>query len=455
MDSARVFRKYLTARVRAERMSVLSAKQRHPPLQRYNHSYSRLPAGGRLSESLHLNLNRFSPRRNDCYCKKEAHQCPVVNPHKPKSKLKIKYKNPVLVVPSRPRLYCSSSQERSEGRVHFSRSPLREGKRREQETPLSCPIAAQSGTPMEPKERHISFTDPAPPFCVKATNEMPQITKQLTTLMQKLEDQLACEKKQKEELNAINVQLKQLSGNVSNLNDKYKQLETEKSKLNLEQLRCQSLEVKKVCHKPSSMCQFCQHQQLPVLSSMHNALFQLMGSRLFTDVALTILLRADNVYHVNVRDLETGKVLGCLLVNEEGIKEANSLGIFQEMLTFCVIDVRSSMNTRDAIFGGINFEFVRNQRLSAGNNSERKQLFKDMHNPISSLQADQAVSKSPKRCKSKSKLSVSQAMLQIGSISKSLVLSDEEAKYPVSGIEIVSMMESSPDGSEADQQSAS
>ncbi|XP_062125599.1 uncharacterized protein LOC133838485 isoform X2 [Drosophila sulfurigaster albostrigata] len=473
MDSARAFRKYLSARIRAERMELLPTTQRHPPLQRYNHNYSRLPAGGRLGESFHLNLNRFVGRKSS---QKTPPKSDVLDPQpqtkskKVKSKCRLKFKNPVLVVRSRPRLECSSSSEGASIKVRFSKSPLRPGNLREQ-PPLSCvtdqkqscsiieaksspcPIIETKSSPVT-KERHISFTEVEQPPCDTL------ITQQLTTLMQKLEDQLANERKQKEELNAINSQLKQLTGTVTNLNDKCKQFETEKSKLKLEQpcLGNQGCE-EKLCHKPSSICQFCAHQQLPVLCSMQNELFQLMGKRLFSDVALTILLRADNVYHVNVRDLDTGKVLGCLLVNETGIKQANSLGIFQEILTFCVIDVRSSMSTRDAIFGGINFEFVRDQRLHGGHSGQRKQLFREMHCPINSLKADQAVARAPHRCssfqhqrekKSKSKLSISQALLQIGTIDKSLVLSDDEANYPVSGIEIVSMMGSSPPCSEMD-----
>ncbi|KAH8293096.1 hypothetical protein KR044_002672 [Drosophila immigrans] len=499
MDSARVFRKYLSAHTRAERMNLLPTKQRHPPLQRHSHShsYSRLPAGGRLSESLRFHLNHFPGSHNNnnhveggCHCEKTPLECPVLEPPHPKDKrfkCRLKCKHPVIVVPSRPRLECRNSCNESGVKERISKSRLQPAKQREDpplscteveaksssgveaksctavESKSSCGLEAKSSTAVvsksscDPKERRISFTEPEQrPLC-EQSEEVPQITRQLTTLMAQLEAQLDSEKKQKEQLNAINNQLKQLSGTVTNLNDKCKILETEKSKLKLEEMRCQCLEESQLCHKPSSMCQFCKHKTLPVLSSMHNALFQLMGQRLFTDVALTILLRADNIYHVNVRDLETGSVLGCLLVNETGIKEANGLGIFQEILTFCVIDVRSSMSTRDAIFGGINFEFVRDQRLhGGGNSSQRKHLFKEMFDPVCSLQADRAVAQTPHSSKRsrEPKVTVSQAMLQIDSISKSLVLSDEEAKYPVSGIEIVSMLESSPDCSEMDRRSA-
>lgn len=275
--------------------------------------------------------------------------------------------------------------------------------------------------------------------------------------MKKLEDQVACEIQQKEKLNAINDQLKQLSGTMTNLSDKCKFLETANEKMQVKNLEDEDAD--KLCHKASSMCQFCKNKDLPVLSSLQSNLFKLMGKRLFTEVALTILLRADNVYHVNVRDLETGKVLGCLLVNDVGIKEANCLGLFQEILTFCVIDVRSSMDTRDAIFGGINFEFVSDQRLSGGNTSlNRKEVFKQLHNPVINLMADQGSLQSTLAYENKSvnpkskavKLSVSEAMLQINSISSSLILSDEETKYPVRSIEIISLLDSSSENSEQD-----
>ncbi|KAM8717983.1 hypothetical protein ACLKA7_004655 [Drosophila subpalustris] len=488
MDSIRTYEKYLKARIRAERLNVLPSRSRQLALNR--HGQNRLLAGGRLGKTLATcsmpSFNCFphrSGKPSKCNCQDKSESCAAIEPSdkklkkeitkqkkrakesaqkKPKHQLrcKCKCKHPVLVVPSKPRVICSSSEDPGL-MIRFSKSPLRlSAKKWGKKRPVSCEVeplkSHQSTHQMEPtiatcslKEktealRHISFEEKA--RCEEC-HQIPQISLQLTNLMKKLEDQVASEIQQKEKLNAINDQLMQLSGTVTNLNDKCKFLDTEKEKLVLKKVQDED----KLCQKPSSLCQFCKNKELPILGSLQGELFKLMGKRLFTEVALTILLRADNVYHVNVRDLETGKVLGCLLVNETGIREANCLGLFQEILTFCVIDVRSSMNTRDAVFGGINFEFVSDQRLRGGAAClNRTELFKKLHNPVTNLVIDQECLRPtlPHESIPQPKLTVSQATLQISSISSDLILPDEETKYPIHSMEIVSLVETSSESNE-------
>ncbi|KAH8412128.1 hypothetical protein KR009_000013, partial [Drosophila setifemur] len=90
--------------------------------------------------------------------------------------------------------------------------------------------------------------------------------------------------------------------------------------------------------KPSQICTFCDDANLPVLDSMINNLIFLIGNRSFKDIVLTIIRREGNIYHVNVREMATGNVLGCLLANETAISEAIDLGLFEDIHTFCELD---------------------------------------------------------------------------------------------------------------------
>ncbi|XP_037709716.1 uncharacterized protein LOC119547089 [Drosophila subpulchrella] len=122
---------------------------------------------------------------------------------------------------------------------------------------------------------------------------------------------------------------------------------------------------KKLERKPSSTCQFCRGQSLTQLDSFHCQLMDLIGNRCLTDIVISIFLRADNLYHVNVRDLSSGCSLGCFLVTDAAIEEAIELGVFQEILTFSVIDVRNTIKPKSCPLG-ISFEFHHADRQSGG-----------------------------------------------------------------------------------------
>ncbi|XP_046866985.1 uncharacterized protein LOC124460389 [Drosophila willistoni] len=111
----------------------------------------------------------------------------------------------------------------------------------------------------------------------------------------------------------------------------------------------------------SSLCQFCKNKNLLVLDDLINELIILIGKRSLKDVVLTVLLRADDIYHVNVREIKSGRVLGCLLVNDAAIDDAICSGLFESMQTYCVVDVRSTIKPKICSFG-IPFEFVHDKR---------------------------------------------------------------------------------------------
>ncbi|XP_064535406.1 uncharacterized protein LOC135426296 isoform X2 [Drosophila montana] len=425
MDAARTYERYLSARIRVERLDWLLSRGRGSLARRISR-HGRLPAGGRYTSSvgsLSLSCVRIpiSKKQSDrCVCdddkptssekrikkytqasKEYITSCAVEKlkekKRKPERKAKCKSvcKHPVIVVPSKWKYEACPPGKKQNSKMRFKCCFVRDKKKTkppcskpsleslktcrstQKVEPVNCPCQEKSVAASSKESLRSERQGMGPVQCVTKCTEcekIPNITIELCLLKKKLEEQIAQEAEQKQQLNVMNNQLKQLCGTVNTLNEKCKGLESEKEKLT----KCVCIKkssAKIICNKNdstlerkvSSQCQFCKNKNLPVLSSMQYALFKMMGKRCFQDIALTILLRADNVYHVNVRDLETGSVLGCLLVTDAGIKEANTLGIFQEILTFCVIDVRNTINNKDAVFGGINFELVRDHRLTGGN----------------------------------------------------------------------------------------
>ncbi|EDV99242.1 uncharacterized protein LOC6566653 [Drosophila grimshawi] len=118
--------------------------------------------------------------------------------------------------------------------------------------------------------------------------------------------------------------------------------------------------------QPSSVCQFCSGKEQSVSNDLTCELLQLIEKRPFKDIMLSILLRADNVYHVKVQLLESNRVLGCFLVSHAAIEEAITQGIFKEILTYSIIDVRNTIKPIGRPFG-IPFEFVAKPRETLQN----------------------------------------------------------------------------------------
>ncbi|EDV57756.1 uncharacterized protein LOC6543478 [Drosophila erecta] len=85
-------------------------------------------------------------------------------------------------------------------------------------------------------------------------------------------------------------------------------------------------------------CQFCGDGSLPILDSLLDDLFRLIGPRAFDDVVLTILRQEENVYHIKVCEMATGNHLGCILGNGRSINQAIALGLFEDIHTFCELD---------------------------------------------------------------------------------------------------------------------
>ncbi|KAH8412715.1 hypothetical protein KR009_004880 [Drosophila setifemur] len=118
--------------------------------------------------------------------------------------------------------------------------------------------------------------------------------------------------------------------------------------------------------KPSSTCQFCRGKKMPVLNKgFYCHLTDVIGTRCHSDVVISIHLRADNVYHVCVRDLTEGGALGCFLVTDDGIEEARCMGLFQKIVTFTVIDVRSTVRPKQCALG-FTFEYTQPGRQCGG-----------------------------------------------------------------------------------------
>lgn len=122
---------------------------------------------------------------------------------------------------------------------------------------------------------------------------------------------------------------------------------------------------KRLDKKTSSTCQFCHGQCLKILDSFYRQLLESLWDRSLTDIVISIFLRADNVYHVNVRDLSSDCSLGCYLVTDAAIEEAIELGVFQNILTFSVIDVRNTIKSKNCDLG-IVFEYHHSKRQTGG-----------------------------------------------------------------------------------------
>ncbi|XP_034472882.1 uncharacterized protein LOC117780450 [Drosophila innubila] len=109
--------------------------------------------------------------------------------------------------------------------------------------------------------------------------------------------------------------------------------------------------------KDSSECQLCSEKLQPVLSDLIAEVLRLKAQRRFDDIMLTVLLRADNIYHVNVQERKSKRSLGCILVTHAAIEKAFHKGFFNQILTYSVTDVRHTIKSTGRPFG-IPFEFV-------------------------------------------------------------------------------------------------
>ncbi|SPP80054.1 Hypothetical predicted protein [Drosophila guanche] len=209
-----------------------------------------------------------------------------------------------------------------------------------------------------------------------------EISKQLCEMNRKLE------RIQRNEILEIRNQMDTLSANVQSLNKTLqdKAMKTESSaclgctaELNKDHSETKSEHSVKATknepHSPndpkkkameikdrsSSNCEFCKDKNLPILNSFHFELIALIGDLKFSEVLMSILLRRDNVYHVRVQDMIHDKVLGCFLVSDAGIEEAIKLGVFQQTMTFSVVDVRNTLKAGKGALG-IAFEFSNEKR---------------------------------------------------------------------------------------------
>nr|XP_017094838.2 uncharacterized protein LOC108123940 [Drosophila bipectinata] len=93
----------------------------------------------------------------------------------------------------------------------------------------------------------------------------------------------------------------------------------------------------------ASRCQ-CGDGKGAIGDSLIENLMFIIGGRSLKDVVLTIVRQEGNIYHMSVREMDTGLIIGCLLANGIAIREAIALGLFEDIKTFCELD---KLKTRD------------------------------------------------------------------------------------------------------------
>ncbi|XP_030383034.1 uncharacterized protein LOC115630560 [Scaptodrosophila lebanonensis] len=279
------------------------------------------------------------------------------------------YKRPVITVPSE--MPKSGGNEKKSTASPNAARKRNEPEPRKQALRIGQPNKEQSNAqkPAETKNRQSIGSQAQPTNQCDNCSLIPKISRQLCELQKKLEGQ----DQQSQQLREVSEQVKQLQCVIEKLKEQFNNLENRELKADCCQGPCGMIPnekpkpmPKKVEQKKSSTCQFCRDKQLILQNSnLHCEVLKLIGKRHFCEIVLTMLLRADNLYHINVRELKTGCVLGCVLVSDAAIEEAIKLDLFKEILTFCVIDKRNTLKPRDCAFG-INFELVCNERQCGG-----------------------------------------------------------------------------------------
>uniref|UniRef100_A0A1A9WKQ2 Uncharacterized protein n=1 Tax=Glossina brevipalpis TaxID=37001 RepID=A0A1A9WKQ2_9MUSC len=106
--------------------------------------------------------------------------------------------------------------------------------------------------------------------------------------------------------------------------------------------------------------EMCDNMNLPLLTSnLNESIYGVLGNVQPSKIALTILLQVDNLYHINVSVMRTGQSLGCLYATEECIIEANQRHVFEEFLTFFVVDSMNTMEQKNKILSH-SFDYIKN-----------------------------------------------------------------------------------------------
>ncbi|TDG45978.1 hypothetical protein AWZ03_007578 [Drosophila navojoa] len=93
----------------------------------------------------------------------------------------------------------------------------------------------------------------------------------------------------------------------------------------------------------SNVCRNCSNRKQPVAHDLVCELKKLIGHRSPKDIQFSILLRADNVYHISVQLKASHQVLGCLLATNAAVQEAVNRGFFDDIRTYCAVDVRNTI----------------------------------------------------------------------------------------------------------------
>lgn len=122
----------------------------------------------------------------------------------------------------------------------------------------------------------------------------------------------------------------------------------------------------------SNNCKNCSNREQLVVHDLASELKKMIGNRSLKDIQFAILLRADNVYHISVQLKASHQKLGCLLATNAAVQEAVNRGFFDDIRTYCVVDVRNTISTPTDRPLGIPFELMprSSPRDKAGSEAE-------------------------------------------------------------------------------------
>ncbi|XP_037820155.1 uncharacterized protein LOC119609446 [Lucilia sericata] len=94
-----------------------------------------------------------------------------------------------------------------------------------------------------------------------------------------------------------------------------------------------------------------------ITSNLCKAIWRIVGNIKSENIALAVFLESNNLYYINVSITLTGQCLGCLYTNEAAFQAAKKKKLFDNFLTFFVLNSVNTVEQRDTILGH-SFEFI-------------------------------------------------------------------------------------------------
>lgn len=90
--------------------------------------------------------------------------------------------------------------------------------------------------------------------------------------------------------------------------------------------------------------------KLPVINSkLDKVISQMVGNCKHKNITLTVVLESNQLFHINVSVLNTGKSLGCIYATECAINDAKRKHYFDNFLTFFVLNPQNTTDQRNKI----------------------------------------------------------------------------------------------------------